>query len=50
MNDLFVSLSFFLVWLGGISYEMDTMNRSFWDAIGWVFYLGKYIAEHFAPY
>jgi hypothetical protein len=45
------SISFcFLWWLGGAMYTMHQPGNGFWDGIVWMYYVGRYIAMHFAVF
>lgn len=37
----------FLVWLGGAVHVYNLPGYGFWDAIIWLYYVGRYIAIHF---
>lgn len=42
-------LSFgFLWWLGGAMWVYNQPGYGFWDALIWVYYVGRFVASHFA--
>lgn len=38
----------FVGWLGGAVYVAHQPSYGFWDGIIWLYYVGRYIAAHFA--
>lgn len=38
----------FFGWLGGAVWVADQPGMSFWDGIIWLYYVGRYVAQHFA--
>ena len=37
----------FLFWLGGAVHVMSQPGMGFWDGIGWLYYVGRFVAQHF---
>jgi hypothetical protein len=37
-----------LAWLGGAFYIAHQDGHGFWDGLIWMWYVGRYIAAHFA--
>lgn len=37
----------FLTWLGGAVHVAHQPGLGFWDGIVWLYYVGRYVAEHF---
>jgi len=46
MNNVTVSFPAFM-WLGGAFWVARQPNCGFWDGVVWLWYVGRYIAEHF---
>jgi len=38
----------FLFWLGGAMHVYNQPSYGFWDALIWLYYVGRYVAMHFA--
>ena len=38
----------FTVWLGGAVHVYNQPGYGFWDALIWMYYVGRYIATNFA--
>ncbi len=38
----------FLCWLGGAIHTAHEPGMGFWDGVVWLYYVGRYLAEHFA--
>ena len=38
----------FLAWLGGAVYVYNQPGYGFWDALIWLYYVGRFVAMHFA--
>lgn len=38
----------FLVWLGGAVWVAHQPGCAFWDGVIWPYYVGRYVAMHFA--
>lgn len=37
----------FIVWLGGAIHVAHQPGYGFWDGVIWLYYVGRYLAEHF---
>lgn len=37
----------FLSWLGGAVWVAHQPGHGFWDGIVWMYYVGRYVAQHF---
>jgi len=42
-----LSLGFFW-WLGGAVWVAHQPGYNFWDGLIWLYYVGRYVAKHFA--
>jgi hypothetical protein len=38
----------FICWLGGAVHVASQPGYGFWDGVVWMYYVGRYIATHFA--
>ena len=38
----------FFTWLGGAFFVANQPGMGFWDGLIWMWYVGRYIAAHFA--
>ena len=37
-----------LTWLGGAVHVAHQQGNGFWDGVVWMYYVGRYVAAHFA--
>lgn len=39
----------FMAWLGGAVHVYHQPGYGFWDAVIWLYYVGRFVAVHYGP-
>lgn len=39
-----------VAWLGGAVYTYNQPGMDFWDAVIWLYYVGRFVAQHFTTF